>query len=83
MIEEIVLPPKLTMIPSVLFWGNDVLKRVTIQDNVQSIADDAFLLCDNLKDIYYTGTRQQWSKITIGDSNSELRKATLHFKGEN
>ena len=80
-IEEIVLPLKLSEIPSYLFWGNDRLKKVTIQENVEYIANDAFFICRALTDINYTGTEEQWNQITIGDSNGELKSATIHFLG--
>ena len=80
-IEEIVLPPKLSEIPSYLFWGNDRLKKVTIQENVEYIADHAFFVCHALTDIDYTGTEGQWNEITIGKSNDDLKKATIHFLG--
>ena len=81
-IEEIILPLNIITIPSYLFWGCDRLKKITIQENVKYISDDAFFICDALTDIYYTGTADQWKKITIGDDNKELNKAKLHFLGK-
>ena len=83
MLEEIILPPKLTRIPSNILGFSYKLKKVTIQDNVNTIEEQAFRDCNNLKDIYYTGTLQQWSKIVIEDYNQELVNIKIHFKGEN
>ena len=81
-IEEIVLPLHITTIPSCLFWGNDRLKKITIQENVEYIERDAFFICDALTDIYYTGTAEQWKRITIDDDNEELNSVKLHYLGE-
>ena len=83
MLEEIILPPKLTRIPSNILGFSYKLKKVTIQDNVNTIGEEAFRGCNNLKDIYYTGTLQRGSKIVIEDYNQELVNIKIHFKGEN
>ena len=79
--EEIVLPLKLSKIPTCLFWGNDMLRKVTIQTGVEYIARDAFFICEALRDVDYTGTEAQWNQITIDKSNDDLRRVNIHFLG--
>ena len=38
--------------------------------------------CESLKDIYYTGTQDEWNNITIGDGNINLTSATIHYNFE-
>jgi hypothetical protein len=52
---------------------------VVIGDNVASIYDRAFLGCDSLTDVYYTGTEEQWAEITIDSDNYSLTNATIHY----
>ena len=39
----------------------------------------AFYSCDNLTDVYFTGTEEEWAAITIGDYNTPLQNATIHY----
>ena len=55
---------------------------MTIPYGITKIGDDVFDCCDSLKDIYYGGTKEQWQKIAIGESNDVLAGATMHFTGE-
>ena len=55
------------------------LKSVTIGENVSSIYNKAFIGCTALTDVYYTGTEEQWNKISIGTDNAPLENATILF----
>lgn len=68
-----------TSIGSYAFYSCDSLTSVTIGDSVESIGYDAFEYCTSLTDVYYTGTEAQWKKISIGNSNSCLTNATIHY----
>ena len=54
----------------------------TIPDSVTSIGKYAFSGCDNLTDVYYTGTEIAWNKIKINDYNDALENATIHYFSE-
>ena len=57
-------------------------KTFTVPDGVTSIGDRAFDSCTALKDIYYAGTAEEWSKIEIDNSygcNDYLLNATIHY----
>ena len=58
------------------------MSSITIPTSVTSIGEWAFSGCDNLTDVYYRGTKEQWEKISIGDNNEPLLSATIHFMGQ-
>jgi hypothetical protein len=55
---------------------------IFIPDTLRFIGNDAFGWCSNLADVYYGGTKEQWSAITIGEYNSPLLEANIHFNCE-
>ena len=38
-----------------------------------------FYGCNSLKDVYYSGTQEQWKEISIGSYNGCLTSATIHY----
>ena len=60
------------------FYGCKTLKRISIPAAVTAIGDDAFYNTA-LSDVYYGGTEEQWSAITIGSSNQRLTNAARHY----
>ena len=61
------------------FYGISGLKSVTIPKNITKIGDDAFNGCKGLKDVYYSGSKADWAKISIANGNEYLTKATIHY----
>ena len=55
------------------------LVSVTIPQSVTRIEYNAFEECNNLKTVYYEGTEQQWSQITIDSGNGCLINAEIKF----
>ncbi|MDO4743511.1 MAG: leucine-rich repeat protein, partial [bacterium] len=55
------------------------LTSVTIPSSVTTICADAFVGCDSLTDIYYTGSEEDWNRIFIDSPNSDLNNATIHY----
>jgi len=69
---------------SVITIGNDTfagcskLTSVTLGNSVASIGGYAFYGC-NLKNVYYTGSAEEWKQISINNGNNHLTKATIHY----
>ncbi|MBR6315249.1 MAG: leucine-rich repeat domain-containing protein [Clostridia bacterium] len=71
-----------TSIKASAFYGTWGLKRIGIPISVTSIGEGAFGSCDQLRDVYYGGSEEQWNQIDIvygSSSNQALVNANLHF----
>ncbi len=78
-LENVIISNDITSIGRSAFDGCYNLTSVTIPNSVVIIGDYAFRSCDSLADIYYSGSEEQWTKISIGSSNEPLLNATIHF----
>ncbi len=78
-LTEIIIPEGATTIPVSAFDNCTSLESITIPSSVKSICEDAFYNCTSLRDVYYTGTEEQWKKISIGNYNDYLTNATIHY----
>ena len=76
---EYTVPNSVTTICKYAFYDCRSLTSVTIPDSVTSIGYSVFKNCENLKDVYYSGSEEQWKKISINDDNEPLTKATIHY----
>ncbi|MCH5187454.1 MAG: leucine-rich repeat domain-containing protein [Oscillospiraceae bacterium] len=47
--------------------------------SLKIISESAFRSCDDLTDVYYGGSEQDWSMITIGNYNEPLLDAKIHY----
>ena len=61
------------------FWSCNSLTSISIPNSVTSIGDWAFYDCSRLKDVYYSGSPEQWKKINIKSTNLYLTNATIHY----
>lgn len=50
-----------------------------IPSSIICINDGAFFGSYKLTDVYYTGTKEEWEKISIGSDNAALTNATIHY----
>ena len=78
-LTSVVIGDSVTSIGFQAFQYCSSLTSVVIPDSVTSIGNYVFYSCDSLTDVYYTGTEEEWAKITIGSSNACLTNATIHY----
>ena len=73
-----VLPDSVTMIGYAGFQISN-FDRIIIGSGVTYISNDAFDGVNDLTEVYYRGTREQWGAITIESGNESLLNARLNF----
>lgn len=62
------------------FKGSSSLKKVVIPHGIKKIDSSAFYGCDNLTDIYYAGTEDEWKTILYGSGFDDyLNKVKIHY----
>lgn len=81
-IQSVTIPSSVTWINENGFSNCSSLTSITLPVSVKSIHEGAFGGCSNLKDVYYTGSEQQKSAITINAGNQNLLNATWHCNGQ-
>lgn len=79
--ESVIIDEGITNIESGAFECNK-LNSITIPTSITHIGRWAFGECDSLTDVYYSGTEEQWKRISIGEKNEPLLNATIHFTGQ-
>lgn len=79
-LKRITIPDGVTTIESDSFSVQDAgLESIVIPSSMANIDARAFCSCNNLTDVYYTGTQEQWNVITIGEENDCLLNANIHY----
>ncbi len=77
---EYTIPEGVTNIGSGAFYGCYGLKSITIPVTLKTIASYAFYQCDQLANVYFLGSPEQWEEITISSYNDPLKKATIYHE---
>lgn len=61
------------------FYDCTALTSISLPASLTLIGESAFDWCDNLTDVYFAGTKQQWNMVSINSYNSPLFSgATIH-----
>ena len=81
-LSNITLPNAISEIDDYAFLGCNNLTSIAIPKSVTSIGSYAFDGCTALTDVYYGGTAGDWENVSIGESNSALTSATIHYAKE-
>ncbi|MCD8148252.1 MAG: leucine-rich repeat protein [Clostridiales bacterium] len=78
-LTDVTILDGVTSIGSYTFYWCSRLTSITIPDSVTSIGNYAFSHCTSLTDVYYTSSEDDWAAISIGDENTYLTSATIHY----
>lgn len=79
MLSEVEIPQGVDRIGESAFSSCSRLVKVIIPDSVKTIERAAFANCA-LKDIYFTGTEEQWNSIDkLADTASAVSTAMIHY----
>ena len=82
-IKTVIIPDSINDIGSMMFEACTSLKSITIPVSVKQISGFAFYNCSNLSKVFYGGTSEEWSKISIyRDYNQPLYNATRYYYSE-
>ena len=78
-LEWVSLPESVEGIDQFAFRGCSELQSIIIPSSVSEIEYAAFMLCDALKTIYYGGTEEGWSTISIEGNNGCLNGVRKYY----
>ena len=78
-LKNIHIPEGVITIDRFAFARCTELQSVVIPSSIMSIGEYGFYLCMRLSDVYYVGSNEQWSNITIGTDNDPLSAAIFHY----
>ena len=80
-LTSITIPNGVTSIGDWAFWDCTGLTSITIPNSVTSIGDSAFFDCTSLRTAHYTGTSEQWTKVSIASGNDPLINCIVFESG--
>ena len=78
-LTSVEIPNSVTNIGAKAFESCTNLTSIEIPSSVKNIGEQAFGYCTNLKNVYYTGTEEEWNAITKGSYNEALINATITY----
>ncbi|MBQ4268694.1 MAG: leucine-rich repeat domain-containing protein, partial [Clostridia bacterium] len=81
-LTSVVIGDSVTSISEDAFYDCGNLMSVVIPESVTSIDYSAFDSCHTLKDVYYKGTAEDWTKISFISSNRILTIAMRYYYSE-
>ena len=82
LVNGLIIPNSITSVNEYAFYYCTTPTSIVISNSVTNIGASAFPYCPNLTDVYYTGTEEEWSAISIGSNNTPLTNATRYYYSE-
>lgn len=83
-LDNVIIPDNVRLIGDYAFTRCAALKNLVIGTDIESIGDYAFIYSEKLTNVYYRGTKNDWTvKIAIGMANESLCNATRYYYIEN
>ena len=77
-LSSVIVGKEVERIPYGLFIAVSTLKEITLSTNVKVIDAKAFKNT-GLTTVNYNGTKEEFDKITVGDSNTPFTSATINY----
>ena len=68
-LESVTVLGDVASLPTFVFYGCTSLKSVVLPKSVKSIGVSVFEECTSLTDVYFMGSEQEWSLVSIGSTN--------------
>jgi hypothetical protein len=79
-LEDVTIPETVTYIAGGAFSDCESLEEVTIPSSVESIDSTAFEGCTSLMNVYFNGSKSDWSSVDVDES--ALEGVTVHYTAE-
>ena len=74
------LPDTLETVGAEAFHWCNGIEKVVLGKSVREIAESAFSKCYSIREVYCTGSQQDFEAISIADGNSKLTDAFYYFE---
>ena len=81
-LKEATLAGYVRGIPAYTFSGCEKLQSISLPASVEYVEKDAFKYCTSLSAVFYAGTPQQWTQISIAEGNECLQNATVIYNSK-
>ena len=77
-LSSLTVPDSVAIIGKYSFSDCNSITRITLGKGISLIREYAFSYCNNINEIYYSGSQEDWEKVTI-EYNSSLSDADLYL----
>ena len=78
-LEHVKITNDMEILPEGMFESCGALKSVVLPASLKAVDIYAFLRCEQLSDVYFLGTEEQWNQLEIKERNEPLLQATVHY----
>ena len=78
-LKEVNLPETVKTIGKQALYSCLSLENIIIPKSVSVIGESAFAYSTKIVAVYYTGSREQWSKIQIGENNESILYTEIYY----